>query len=98
MLGSPLTWPTRSRGGFSHQSISPRRSAADAENGSKGLLPARASVPRQPKASPPPRFSADRVVSYWLFPKRANREANFPEPRGAMQRARYSNTFHFHLE
>jgi hypothetical protein len=35
MLGSPLTWSTRSRGGFSHQSISPRRSAADAENGSK---------------------------------------------------------------
>jgi hypothetical protein len=35
MLGSPLTWLTRSRGGFSHQSISPRRSAADAENGSK---------------------------------------------------------------
>jgi hypothetical protein len=35
MLGSPLTWSTRSREGFSHQSISPRRSAAEAENGSK---------------------------------------------------------------
>src|SRR5437763_1108197 len=35
MLGSPLTWPTRSRGESSHQSISPRRNAADAENGSK---------------------------------------------------------------
>src|SRR5205823_4475188 len=38
MLGSPLTWSTRSRGGFSHQSISPRRSAADAENGSRQRL------------------------------------------------------------
>jgi hypothetical protein len=35
MLGSPLTSPTRSRAGFSHQSISPRRNAAEAENGSK---------------------------------------------------------------
>jgi hypothetical protein len=30
MLGSPAIWSVRSRGGFSHQSISPRRSAADA--------------------------------------------------------------------
>ncbi len=35
MLGSPVTRATRSRDGFSHQSISPLRNAASAENGSK---------------------------------------------------------------
>src|ERR1700680_735154 len=35
MFGSPVTRSTRSRDGFSHQSISPLRNAASAENGSK---------------------------------------------------------------
>src|ERR1700746_910109 len=34
MFGSPGTWSTGARGGFSHQSISPLRNAAWAENGS----------------------------------------------------------------
>ena len=66
MLRSPVTWSTRSRAGFSHQSISPRFSAAIAENGSRVSHSTRSKCATLgPEVNPARRRAATSRGRYW---------------------------------